>query len=541
MFVVDDEGRQRGSIIRHVDWKCYEMTVTGEAESAQAAIELAELDTPDLLITDIRLMGMSGLELSSRMRAMNANLHIIMVTGYEEFEYAKTALDLGVDAFLVKPVDFNQLHAILANISSSRQLSLKQQEEEQLMKEQLKEQLKELKSIAREKLVNELLQGLIIGADSIKARVQSIDLFTAEIGRRVIIIAIDVKFPPSLMQEDKQTIGELVRKLAQSCFGCLLEELIWTPRGDIALILKDEIETPIRGETEQLLSSLEEELERMEPAKFIAYIGAGPAVECLQQLSESFQFAQRAVNQRLLGGENKLFFWENQKEQILVPEKAVDELIRDFLEVMSSGDSQVSRELLGELMRSIVGDMSIKGAGLRSICLELVNEAIRAAGEIGDVSRQLGPEKELRKRLLDCEQELELLQETIRMLTDCCDFIADRKKSHAQVIVHKAIDYMNMNYKQNLTLRSVAESVFLSPNYLGALLRSELGYSFTDQLMNIRINQAKILLQDPHVKLYEVAENVGYKNIGYFTSLFKRMTGCSPKEYRDFMGVASQD
>lgn len=177
---------------------------------------------------------------------------------------------------------------------------------------------------------------------------------------------------------------------------------------------------------------------------------------------------------------------------------------------------------------------------MRSICLELVNEASRVAGEIGDVSRYLGSEKELRKRILDREEELELLQETIRILTDCCDFIAERKKSHAQVIVQKALDYMNSHYKDNLSLRSVADSVYLSPNYLGALLRSELGYSFTDLLINIRINKAKELLQDSHVKLYEVAESIGYKNIGYFTNLFKRITGLTPKEYRDFMGVTNQ-
>uniref|UniRef100_UPI003B8A7CAF helix-turn-helix transcriptional regulator n=1 Tax=Cohnella rhizosphaerae TaxID=1457232 RepID=UPI003B8A7CAF len=100
---------------------------------------------------------------------------------------------------------------------------------------------------------------------------------------------------------------------------------------------------------------------------------------------------------------------------------------------------------------------------------------------------------------------------------------------------------MNVHYKESLTLRSVAESVYLSPSYLGALFRTELGASFTDQLIQIRIQKAKEMLQQPHLKLYEVAEGVGYQNIGYFTGVFKRMTGFSPKEYRTFLGFSQSE
>jgi two-component system response regulator YesN len=129
----------------------------------------------------------------------------------------------------------------------------------------------------------------------------------------------------------------------------------------------------------------------------------------------------------------------------------------------------------------------------------------------------------------------------VKIINRICDFIAERKKSHTQIVVQKALKYMNEHYRENLSLRSVAESVYLSPNYLGALFRTELGVSFTDQLIQIRIQKAKEMLQQSHLKLYEVAEGVGYQNIGYFTGLFKRITGLSPKEYRSFLGFSTPD
>ncbi|GLX66713.1 response regulator transcription factor [Paenibacillus glycanilyticus] len=266
VFVVDDEERQRRSIVRHVSWEQYQMEVTGDWEGANEALEAAKQSVPDLLITDIRLLGTDGLELSSRMRRLNPNIRIIMVTGYEEFHYAKTALDIGVDAFLIKPVIFEDLNAALARIGEEEQSKLLKSKEETQLKEQID--------------------------------------------------------------------------------------------------------------------------------------------------------ALRAANPQLFGGE------EN----------------------------------------------------------------------------------------------------------------AEQKKSHSQIVVQKAIDYMSMHYRDDLSLRSVAESVYLSPNYLGALFRSELGESFTDRLIRIRIQKAKEMLKHPEFKLYEVAEQVGYQNIGYFTGLFKRMTGLSPKEYRDIHG-----
>ncbi len=536
IFVVDDEIRQRQSIIRHVDWNRYEMRVTGEAEDAAEALALAELDPPDLLITDIRLLGMSGLELSSRMRVYNPKLRIIMVTGYEQFEYAKTALDLGVDAFLVKPIDFGKLAAILEQMHGERLIDMRKTEEEA----RVKDQLKSFALIARENLMQELIHGLLLHESEAAERARSLGMFTDAVPRSIAIVSIDFIPHPSHTKEAATRIAQAaIRRSADKACASHIEETTVTPRGDLVLFVK-------QGKSligDRMMTLLLEEIESEAGTIGLSSIciGVGPPAESLVGLSESYRLARRAVNLRLLGRTEQIFFWHEFIDQPEHSGKSLQESSNEFFERMGAGDSLGSRSALGDLMRGLLGDIRIRGSEMRSLCLEWVSRASRTADEIGGAGKHLGSEKQLWGELLECEDEMELLQTTIRILTGFCDYIADKNLSHAQVIVRKALDMMNARYKENLSLSSVADAVFLSPNYLGALLREELGQSFTDLLIHIRIAQAKQLLHHSELKLYEVAESVGYQNIGYFTGLFKRITGLSPKEYRNFVGAADDE
>lgn len=536
VMVVDDEERQRRSIVRHVDWERYRMQVVGEAEDAAEALELAGRAAPDLLITDIRLLGASGLELAARMREINPRLRIILVTGYEEFEYAKSALDIGVDAFLVKPIMFDELKALLASICQADAAERTRSREER----QLKEQLSAFKPVAQEQFFQELIQGLVVGEETIRLRADAFGLFAREGLRRVLIAVIDADPDAALPKEEQiRRARGLLGEAAAAVCGALLEERTTTQRGSLVLILSERETGGFDRDTEACIERLRLEAEKIEGCT--VSIGIGPPVPALNQLSRSFRLAQHAVNQRLLGGGERTYSWKTLIQPEDRPDKSIEALVGDFFEVLGAGDSQNSLNLLGEILSGIAGNLEVQGAKLRSLCLQLVTGAYRTAAEIGDAARQLGPESALWERILECGEETEQLQETVDILNGICAFIAERKKSHTQLVVQKALDYMNVHYKESLTLRSVAESVYLSPSYLGALFRTELGASFTDQLIQIRIQKAKEMLQQPHLKLYEVAEGVGYQNIGYFTGVFKRMTGFSPKEYRTFLGFSQSE
>jgi len=531
-FIVDDEERQRRSIVKHVEWERYQMRVTGEWEDAEQALAAAAVSPPDLLITDIRLIGTDGLELSSRMKQINPNLSIIMVTGYEEFQYAKTAVDIGVDAFLVKPIIFDELHATLERISREKEKQLLLSREAMKMKAQLDA----FKPIAQQQWLQEVLHGLVVGEETIRAQAKAMGLFTAEGQRRVLTVLVSAESTSPISNEvhvRRQVRARLEESVEEAC-GPLLEARTTSGRGDIVLIVRSQDGADFEAETEWCLARLSVEIGRMETGT--ARIGVGPPALQLSMLSESFRLAQRAVNQSLLGGDEHAYSWRLLAGSEGSQEKSVEELTADFFEVAGAGDVPNSLSLLGELLGRVGDPFRMGGSELRSLCMLLISRTYRAASEVGDASRSFGPEQKLWGQVFDCWEEAKLLQETVQILKGLLDFIAERKKSHTRVVVQQALEYMKAHYADNLSLKSVAESVFLSPNYLGALFRVELGISFTDQLILIRVQKAKEMLQHPQFKLYEVAENVGYKNIGYFTNVFKRITGVTPKEYRDCHG-----
>lgn len=528
VFIVDDEERQRHSIVRHVDWGRYGMRVTGEWEDAASALTGAAAAPPDLLITDIRLIGTDGLALSARMKELNPQLSIIMVTGYEEFQYAKTAVDLGVEAFLVKPISFTELGDVLARIREAKQAELNERREAV----RLQEQLAAFRPIAEQQWLQEVLHGLIVGEEAIRAQGQAFGRFSAAGPRRVLSLLVSADRTSPLAKDDQVRQAKAhLEEAAEAVCGALLEARLTSERGHIVLILHGGASADFEAETERCLARLIVEIGRL-PAG-CAHIGVGPAVERLHLLAESFRLAQRAVNQSLLGGEERAYSWRLLPQPEAGPAKSAEELTADFFEMAGAGDAPGSLSLLGELLGRVADALRSE---LQSLCMHLISGTYRAAAEVGDVGRSFGAEQKLWEQALACRAEAELLQETVHILKGLIDFVAERKKTHTQAVVQRALEYMNTYYADNLSLRSVAEWVFLSPSYLGALFRAELGVSFTDQLILIRIAKAKELLREPQLKLYEVAERVGYQNIGYFTNVFKRITGSTPKEYRDIHG-----
>lgn len=512
VIVVDDEIRQRQAIIKHLPWHRYNMIVTGEAENAAQALEL---EAPDVLITDIRLVGSSGLELAARMREIHPQLRVIMMTGYEQFDYAKTALDIGVNAFLIKPVDFSKLEEILNEIyEKDKERRLKEEEQKQLL-----ERLEGYNRKARTDFLMDVLHGLIVYNQSLEAQAATMGVLNEPYVRRVIVVS-----GTSLDAE----LGPQAADMAAQLFREELEEYLVTARGETVLILRD----PERLSSE-LSRSLQSYVLSLQEDGYHVVLGVGGSARRLSGLSASYRQAMCAINQRILGNLNPILYWDElyQGEDDRPDHERFGENRRQFITMVTGGDGEAALHVLGAMMRQIVGDETMRGAELRSLCMDLVISVFEAIDGPTEAWPEVGGAQTIRKRLLACDSDQEAVQETVLLLADCCRR-TERTRSHTLAVVQRAVEYMQTNYMKPLSLRSVAEEVYLSPNYLGALLRAEMGISFTEQLTLIRIAQAKVLLASPALKLYEVAEQVGYHNVGHFTALFKRVTGRSPKEYR---------
>ncbi len=533
VLIVDDEEHQRRGLIKHVNWDAYGMAVTGEAESAREALALAADNPPDLMVTDIRLLGADGLELSRAMRAVNKALRIIMITGYEEFEYAKDAIDIGIEAFLVKPINFSELAGILKKIGNSFFRGLEKQKEDL----QLREQLKEIMPIAREKFLHELINGNAGTEERIRTRSQYLQMFEAVEKYAVIIAAWSPEEHfPHASEENVELAYLKIRRIAENIL-CDILEATTTLRGDSVLVVKCSTMSYPDRSLEHKLETFLQETERELDCKI--NIGVGPAADSLQRVADSFRHAKRAINQRFLQGSGQIIYLNATSGETFFQSVDMDRLVGDFLENLRLGDSMKIEEAFDNIVRRLIEADSDAGSEAECICLELVSSAARIMEEMGEpLSKHFGFEKELWKRILDSNGLIPMLQETKKILRQICDHISERKNSRYRSIVQSALDYIGKHYNEDLSLQDVAGKVYLSPSYLGAILRAELKQPFTEYLAGVRIDRAKELLKDPQWKLYEIAEQVGYQNPAYFCNLFKRHTGLTPKEFRNAQNIS---
>jgi two-component system, response regulator YesN len=535
VLIVDDEERQRSGLIRHIDWNAYGMMITGEAESAQQALELAAENPPDLLITDIRLIGTDGLELSRSMRTVNKDLQIIMITGFEDFDYAKSAIGIGIEAFLLKPIDFPELAANLKRIGQSFFMDLKKHEEDL----QLHEQLKEILPIAREKLLHELISGLAGTEEQIRTRTRYLQMFESGDTHAVIVVMTSNDGPlPHDSEENAELAYLKIKRIAEEVLSDVLET-ITTLRGDSILIVNCSVYPDFYKILEQKLEGFHHKAEMELGCKID--IGIGPAVDSLQRIADSFRLAQRAINHRLLQGTGQIMYWNDTGGNIYSSVE-IDSLIVRFFEGLRLGDRETIDNIFDSIIRRFIESDTITESEAGCRCLELVSGASRIMAEMGETSgRHAGFEKELWKRLLDCDGLIQMLKQTKEILMQACDYIAERKRSRYRSIVQGAIDYIGAHFYEDLTLQDVAGKVYLSPSYLGSILRAELKQSFTEYLAGVRIDRAKELLRNPQYKLYEISEQVGYQNPAYFCNVFKRYTGMSPKEFRNSQDIVEYD
>lgn len=532
VLIVDDEERQRSGLIRHVNWEAYGMVVAGEAESAQQALEFAMDNPPDLLITDIRLIGTDGLELSRSMLAAKKEMKIVMITGYEEFEYAKTAIDIGIEAFLIKPIDFLELNKTLERISKSFFNNLKKQEEEL----QLRNQLKELLPFSREKFLHELITGLTDTEERIRMRSRYLQMFGTAGSYTVIIITRDFDgFFKYTSEESMQLDYIKIRRIAGDIL-CDILEATTALFGNSVLIVRCPAGSEPNEILEHKLDMFHQEAEKELNCKI--NIGIGSAVDSLQQIADSFRLAQRAISQRLLKESGQIIYWNDIGWKNIHSGVEMSILITNILDSLRVGDRRKIDEIFETMVRTLIESDSISETETECICLELVNGATKIAGEMNEpLEKQPGTVKELWKHLLDCSGTIQMLQETRKILIQFCNHISERENNRYRSIVRSALKYIGEHYSEDLSLQDVAKKVYLSPSYLGTLLRAELKQPFTDYLTGVRIEKAKELLKNPQLKLYEISDHVGYQNSAYFCKVFKQYTGMSPKEFRNAQDI----
>lgn len=533
VFLVEDEMVIRRGIKNSIDWEKEGYIFCGEASDGELAYPMIIKEKPDILITDIRMPFMDGLELCKLVKKELPNIKILILSGYDEFDYAKEAIRLGVTEYLLKPISSGKLLEALNGVSESIR---REKEDKDLVRKSM-EEMRENTEHEKQKFFEQMIAGNLSMADALEtgkkyemnlsAGMYNLLLFRFTLGK-------ENRKSGELLGEAEYAIEKLTERL---------EYVFEFQRGveGWAFLLMADNEEQMSERVKELSKDLEE---IMKNYSTIAYFGGiGQPVARLRELEESFREAERALAARFTMELNRIISVEDIRMA-----QNVDTL--DDIEITSFGEIEKTRTMLEKFLNNGAEDEidefvdvyinELPEENLKSVlmCQYIIMDAyivmMSFCEKIEGIEGEMQAQSEELKNSMKTIQTLEEIKNYIRMLLKKIigvrDTISGRRYSD---IIEIAKDQIRKTYMSDeISLNTIAAEVGMSPSYFSSIFSKEMGKTFVEYLTEIRMDRAKELLMCSSMKTSEIGYEVGYKDPHYFSYIFKKTQNCTPKEFR---------
>ncbi|MBO5302729.1 MAG: response regulator [Lachnospiraceae bacterium] len=531
VFLVEDEVVIRDAIHKMIPWAEYGFELIGEAKDGEMALPLIKKSEPDVLITDIKMPFMDGLTLSKLVKKDLPDTKIIIISGYDDFDYAKQAISLGIEQYLLKPISKAEFIEVLQGIRAKYE----KENAQKLYFEKFENEIKAYEKNAQrdffELLVSEEtdLQKIYEQADklSIDIMAQSYNLVLFEIGSKT----------------DYQNVGDSYSKDSADVQNKIDEffinnrnyQIFRNQQFNYAVLIKGE-ENEIEELTNACIHSLQYIFEQSGQLEW--FVCAGKTVQRLSLMSECYKEAMKSFAYRYLGYRHVFSYesLENEAKDEDMNQQNIDmnavkqESIYNFLcnALETEVDSFVKNYLKmigGEAMRSKMFQQYI----LLNLHFCLTSFAEKLGYEKSEIDEYLKFICDERAKSMEDLEKLigAILRKGIKLREES-------SKGRNQSVIRTALQYMEENYTDDsITLNRVAGVANVSANHFSALFSQEMEQTFIEYLTSLRMNKAKELLRCSDKRSGEIAIEVGYKDPHYFSFLFKKTQGCTPSEYRN--------
>lgn len=510
VLLVDDEVFARKGLSALIPWRELGYDIVGEADDGEEALKLIEALRPDVVVTDIRMPVMDGLKLIGHLREQGASSpKFIIISGYNDFKYAQQAVRYGVQDFILKPIDEDEMAAALTRI---KRLLDKEREDRGTQRAELDAATLDAWASGAANEAEAAALGIRPDAEygclliERNNRIGGKDRETgdqlAEL-KRALRGHLSLERQSKLYDVDGSTFGLIVSAESSGSTACdwetLATSLLWAMPGDIRPDMRVYVGRPGIGAAGAAAShrTAKEAMQykyALDDLQAIVYDQAASVSLCYRQSdsklnAELMEAIEEADEPTMLASIDKLF-------ETFTRERFAPESVQAAVASWVLGVTRVVRELDGD---------ENELASLKAV-MQWSNEPKTLAG---------------------------LKSMIVAFVRESVAYIADKRKSRAKGGIHKVKQYIETHYHQNLSLKSISKTFFMNPVYLGQLFKKTYGVYFNDYLLEIRIQEAKRLLRQTDLKVYEVAERVGFGNPDYFVTQFEKVERKTPTEYRN--------
>lgn len=524
ILIVDDDSVARTSIKNLLDWNLHGYTICGEAKNGREALEIVEVQTPDIVITDISMPIMGGIEFIECLEEKYPHIKKLVLSGFDNYEYIRKSMKNNATDYILKHIlDEKTMLEVLEEISKD------------LIKDELLEkQIVETRAVLKQRFFNQLVLGTLNELDEINEKIESLNIRLDAKDLIIILFELD----DFLLLEEKFTAKETEKLIAsvedicdevlksfEKSASCHLDG------GKFLIMLsfhKSRSELFIYNLIASIVDRIKVSIKRY--LNVTACFSYSTVFNEITQTANNYRKVEEMLKQRFYKGKNSIIRDKieefSRKEQInlsLNDEKAIIVALKslDTAKVIDHVDSIFKR----------IKHENYSYNSIQMICAELINIANRIARDAGIDMGQIYesvPYAEM-KRLETIEEVKDWIikryQKLILMLKDV------KFNNSYSKYTKKAISYILKNYSKNISLNDVAQYIGVNSSYLCRVFKEDSGMGFVEYLNATRIENAKQAIKTGNLKLKEIALDVGFNNYTYFTKVFKDVLNMTPQEF----------
>ncbi len=544
ILLVDDETTVRDIIRGKTPWEQLGFTVIGEAGNGMEALEAIEERIPDVVITDIKMPYMDGIALAQTIQQRYPAITTVILSGFDEFSYAQSAIRYNVSEYVLKPVSSEDLNQLLSRLKTRLDTEITKRNDLAT----LQATFREILPLMREKFLLSLLTARQVAKDD--DLMERARLFGIALKQDLFMVAVLEVTHPHQLAEDKQGEPRQEQLIGIAIIKIVNEILDKEKSGSVAVDYNNQttilfsMDTPDPQSQELLFTKLVfRKLEHLRAyiQKYLGVevtIGAGSPVRSLKLINHSYAQAVTVLNHCTFFPNQDIVFIKDMEPRNAAPLENLrinDQLRTEFTTAIKLGDDKSIKVTL-QMMFDELAASNPTQEGLQTYMLELLGILSEtAAGHGVNLARlhNAGTEANLFGEL----QNLTTIGKAFRWVSAfACKLreaiYGSRQNSHIRFVEDAKQMIFRLHTDMNLGLETVCDQLGVSPSYFSSTFKRETGTSFVQYLTMTRMERAKELLKGTELKTYEIAEAVGISESNYFSFCFKRYAGISPSQYR---------
>lgn len=522
VVIVDDEYLERDLLKNCIDWASLGMEIAGEAQDAGEALGLVERCSPDLIFTDIQMPGDDGIRLGEQVLRKHPGVRVVVLTGFDTFDYAQRSIKAGISDYLLKPIDSEEVLKTAAGLKEQIERERKVSAETLALRKQFRDSLPYL----RERFFNELLAGADEGG-AVRERMAPLGIrFRSDSFQAAAFEAVPEGGSPD--EEARFLLSLRVSNSLKEYFSGSDGVFVFMNTTNRAVVLNSDESLDLYERCGALRKKLAKEI----PCSVC--VGLGSLKRGPDKIGASCREALEALRYRIAVGNDTVILYDS----IRLPGK---EPPRDWNELYGQLDFYIKTGLAGkveETVDQIFGNIDPRDArAVESIRTAAMNTALaffRALTETG-----LDPEEVYRFEVRTSSRIFSLgtlpeVRELIREAArECIGSISRHQSSRVGSLIDGIREYVEKHYADSsLSLAELAGTFFFNPSYLSRMFKKKAGVSFTEYLTEVRMEKAVGLLRAKNGKAFEIAAAVGIPDPNYFSTCFKKYTGISVRDFR---------